>query len=124
MLNQTQIPIESKADFFFQKRKNCDQLLAMFSLFANENRFKILCTLSEGDYCVNDLVKATGGKPSNISQQLKILNLAGYIERNRQGKLIYYHLKEGKIKNLLEYLYDNFGEPSPDITPESAGYKQ
>jgi ArsR family transcriptional regulator len=101
--------VQHKAGFF-KKSRNCEKLLDMFSLFANENRFKILCSLSEQDFCVNDLVEITGGKPSNISQQLKILTLAGYLGKKREGKLIIYHLRDEKIKKLLDYLYEQYGE--------------
>ena len=99
---------------FFEGSTNCEKLLDMFSLFANQHRFKILCSLSEQDFCVNDLVKITGGKPSNISQQLKILTLAGYLGKEREGKLIIYHLKDEKMKKLLDYLYEQYGEKTAD----------
>ena len=98
-----------KADFFLKQGSQCDQILAMFSLFANKNRFKILCALKDGNYCVNDLVEITGGKPSNISQQLKILTLAGFLGKKRQGKLVYYHLKDRTVSQLFDFLYEHYG---------------
>lgn len=99
----------NKADFFLKKDKTCEMLLGMFSIFSNVNRFKILCALYEKDFCVNDLSLITGGKPSNISQQLKILTLAGYLSKERNGKLINYHLKDENIRRLLNHLYKEFG---------------
>ena len=101
--------VQEKTEFFFKQNRNCEKLLDMFSLFANENRFKILCTLNEHEFCVNDLVKITGGKASNISQQLKILTLAGFLGRERRGKLIYYNLKDEKIRKLLDFLFEQYG---------------
>jgi len=101
--------VNEKTEFFFKQNRNCEKLLDIFSLFANENRFKILCTLNEQEFCVNDLVKITDGKPSNISQQLKILNLAGLLERERRGKQIYYNLKDEKIRKLLDFLFQQYG---------------
>jgi DNA-binding transcriptional ArsR family regulator len=101
--------VQEKTEFFFHQKRNCEKLLGLFSLLANENRFKIICTLNEQEFCVNDLVKITGGKPSNISQQLKILTLAGFLERERRGKLIYYSLKDDKLRKLLDFLFDQYG---------------
>lgn len=101
--------VEEKTEFFFKRSRNCEKLLDIFSLFANENRFKILCTLNEQDFCVNDLVKITEGKPSNISQQLKILTLAGLLGKERRGKSIFYSLKDEKIRKLLDFLFEQYG---------------
>ena len=82
----------------------------MFSLFSNETRFKILVILKEGDFCVNDIVDLVGGKHSNISQQLKMLNLAGYLTKERKEKSIIYHLADKKIRQTVQYLCDSFGK--------------
>ena len=107
MLNNSDV--QHKIEFF-KRHRNCEKLLDIFSIFSNENRFKILCSLSEGDFCVNDLVEITGGKPSNISQQLKILTLAGFLGKQRRGKMIVYRLKDEKIRKLLDFLYEQYGE--------------
>jgi DNA-binding transcriptional ArsR family regulator len=90
------------------KEKKCNALMDMFSLLSNEIRFKTLCLLSEGDYCVNDIVKDVNGKPSNVSQQLKMLTVAGYVSRRREGKRVYYHLEDAQIKKVITFLHDVF----------------
>ena len=94
----------------FKNSKRCEKVLGMFSLFSNEKRFKILCVLSESDFCVNEIVQLVGGKSSNISQQLKLLSLAGYLEKKREERSIYYHLKDQRIKNVLQFLKSEFGQ--------------
>lgn len=94
----------------FKNGKRCEKVLGMFSLFSNEKRFKILCALSEGDFCVSEIVRLVGGKTSNISQQLKLLSLAGYLEKKREERSIYYHLKDQRIKNVLQFLKREFGQ--------------
>ena len=84
----------------------------MFPLFSNRYRFKILCVLNEGDFCVHEITRLVGGHTSNISQQLKLLSLAGYLEKNREQKLIYYHLADARIKRLLRFLQKQFGGES------------
>jgi ArsR family transcriptional regulator len=81
----------------------------MFELFSNEFRFKILCLLSGGERCVQEIVDALGGKYPNISQQLKMLTLAGYLSRERREKQTYYRLESREIRDLLDFLHARYG---------------
>ena len=98
-----------KVEDLFRDGKRCENLLNMFSLFSNRFRFKILCVLNEGDFCVNEITHLVGGNTSNVSQQLKLLTLAGYLDKKRDQKLIYYHLVDERIRDLLQFLHQNFG---------------
>ena len=101
--------LKAKQDLFKNKRK-CGVVLDMFSLFSNEKRFKIMCVLDEGDFCVNEIARMVDGKISNVSQQLKMLTLAGYLEKQRDEQTIIYHLKDQRIKKVLRFLYREFGQ--------------
>jgi ArsR family transcriptional regulator len=94
----------------FGGREVCDKVLGMFSLFSNEKRFKILCVLSESDLCASEIARLVEGKRSNVSQQLKLLTLAGYLEKRREQRSVYYHLKDHKIKKILQFLKQEFGK--------------
>ena len=91
----------------FRDKAKCAAVLRMFSLFSNEVRLKILCLLNDGELCVHEIVDALEAKYSNISQQLKILSLAGYVDKNRVENQVYYHLKDNKIKDILEFLHNH-----------------
>ena len=95
---------ERVAEQLRNNQASCDNMLKMFSLFSNETRFKILCVLKEGDFCVKDIVGLIGGKHSNISQQLKMLTLAGYLTKERQERSMIYHLFDKKVKSTVEFL--------------------
>lgn len=88
----------------FQDKAKCEFFLRLLSLISNEYRFKILCLLSDGEHCVADIAALVGGRSSNISQQLKTLSLAGYVRGRRQGKMVYYGLKDERIQRLLRFL--------------------
>lgn len=81
-------------------------MMNMLSLVSNQARFRILCLLTIGEFCVNDIVRLVVGKSSNISQQLKILMLAGYVSNERVGKQIYYKLEDEKIRSLIGFLHE------------------
>jgi ArsR family transcriptional regulator len=83
----------------------CHKVLSTLSLFANKSRFRILCALCEGEFCVSELVEAVClGKVSNISQQLKMLTLAGLIESSRKNKNIIYRLKDERVRAIVKFL--------------------
>ncbi len=101
---------EKIAEQLRDNRESCDRMLKMFSLFSNEIRFKILCVLKEGDFCVKDIVGLVGGKNSNISQQLKMLTLAGYLTKERHERSIIYHLHDDRVKSTVNFLCTHFKE--------------
>ena len=106
-MSHTESHLETVEELF-RNRNACDRVMRMLSLFSNEIRFKILVVLKEGDFCVNDIVRIVDGKRSNISQQLKMLTLAGYLTKQRREKSIIYHLADEQIRGTVQYLCDNF----------------
>ena len=92
------------AEYFHANRDRCQKTLELFSMFANETRFKILCILAEHDFCVNDLVEIIDAKHSNVSQQLKMLRLSGYVTKKRDGKSIIYHLENEDVRTAISFI--------------------
>jgi len=88
----------------FASAERCLEVSGTLSLLANPKRLKILCLLSESDRSVDELVRASGGKFSAVSQQLKLLTLAGLLERRRDGRFIFYRLRDEKILAILHLL--------------------
>lgn len=87
----------------------CRRVIGILSLMSNKTRFRILCVLAEGDFCVNEIVDAVQlGKVSNISQQLRILTLAGVLEKSREQQRIIYHLRDRRIAKLIKNLEKEF----------------
>ena len=87
----------------------CEKIIHLFSLISNKIRFRILCLLLEGDFCVSEIVDIIQiGKMSNVSQQLKLLTMAGIIEKHRNKKQIFYHLKNEEIKQIINHLHTNY----------------
>jgi DNA-binding transcriptional ArsR family regulator len=106
MINPKLIAVQKK---FKSQEAVCHKVLTTLSLFANKSRFRILCALCEGDFCVNELVGVVGqGKVSNISQHLKMLSLAGLIEYTRQNKNIIYRLKDKRVRAIVRFLEHHY----------------
>jgi len=99
---------EELKSFFITNKQACTSVLQVISMLDNKTRLQIICLLSQGDFCVGDIVEATGGKVSNISQQLKLLNISGYLEKKRDKKNIIYSLADKRLKGLIKYLQKQY----------------
>ena len=65
--------------------------------------------LAEGDFCVNEIAETIQiGKMSNISQQLRILTLAGVLEKRRDSQRVIYSLTDPRMAELIKYLEKTF----------------
>lgn len=98
-----------------QFRRNeavCGRVITLFQLVANKTRFRIVCLLTRGEFCVRDILEVLGeGKLSNLSQQLKILTLAGMIQRRREQQRVLYTLKDERLRGMIAYLQREFLTP-------------
>ena len=60
--------------------------------------------------CVSDIVVETGASQSLISHQLKILKDFDLVATRREGKKIFYSLKDGHIKQLISVVLEHAKE--------------
>lgn len=89
----------------------CAKVLDLFHLLSNKARFRIVCLLARGEYCVHEIAEVVGaGHLSNISQHLRMLAMAGVITRRRDGTHIRYTLTDDRIRNMIDYLRVQFLE--------------
>jgi DNA-binding transcriptional ArsR family regulator len=89
----------------------CARVLTLFHLLSNKARFRIVCLLARGEFCVHEIAEVVGaGRLSNISQQLKMLTMAGVIVRRRDHNRILYTLRDERIRTMVEFLRVQFVE--------------
>jgi DNA-binding transcriptional ArsR family regulator len=75
---------------------------------AHESRLMILCDLLEGEKTVSELEAFLSLRQSTVSQQLARLRLEGLVWARRDGKTIYYSIKNDKVRAVIRALYDTF----------------
>lgn len=92
----------------FATEERCIRVAEILSMLANPKRLKILCLLTERDRSVDELVQIAGSSFSATSQQLKLLTLAGFLERRRDGRNIFYRLKDEKVLSILHHLKSQY----------------
>ena len=75
---------------------------------AHEGRLIILCRLSRGECPVSELENMLSARQAAVSQQLARLRLEGLVTTRREGKTIYYAIKDERVKKMIEVVYDLF----------------
>lgn len=92
---------------------NEDQLIEMaelFKVFGDSTRIKILCSLLQGEKCVQQIVDTVSASQSAVSHQLRILKQAKLVKNQRQGKQIVYCLADDHVRTILGMAKDHLEE--------------
>ena len=96
---------EAEMTRMMQNAKNATEFLKALS---HEGRLMILCHLAAGERSVTELEQLLSQRQAAVSQQLARLRLEGLVETRREGKAIYYRIKDGRTRQMLDILYDVF----------------
>ncbi len=84
--------------------QSCAMMRDFIAHFANPVRLKLLCRLVRGGrLCVNELVEETGEKQSTVSQQLKQLQMARMVRREREGNRVYYAVASSVVEETMRF---------------------
>ncbi|MGB6223196.1 ArsR/SmtB family transcription factor [Haloferula sp.] len=109
----TKEELQAIKDEFEQNQSVCQHVVELCHLLSNKARFRIVCTLMHGEACVQDIADVVGDSQlSNISQQLRVLRLAGIVEKRRDKKQIHYRVSDPRVGALIEFLRANYLEPT------------
>ena len=76
-------------------------LVKFFSIFSDVTRLKMLSALAISEMCVTDISNVLEINQTTVSHQLRLLKNLGAVKMRRQGKVIFYSLKNRKIENVL-----------------------
>lgn len=74
----------------------------VFKIFGDSTRIKIIYALKLSELCVSDLSFITNSSDSAISHQLRILKQAKLVKSRKEGKIVYYSLKDEHVIKLFE----------------------
>ena len=90
---------------FASRKQVCEEVISLFNLLSNKVRFRIVCVLARSEACVQEIADVVAeGKMSNISQQLRMLRLAGVVSKRRDKKQNVYQLSDERVRHLIEHL--------------------
>ncbi len=75
----------------------------LFATLADPSRARIvhLLAIATDDLCVCDMALVTGMSVSALSHQLRFLRERGAVERRKTGRIVYYRLVDGHLRDLV-----------------------
>ena len=77
-------------------------LADFFKLFGDTTRIKILHALLVSEMCVCDLSEVLNVNQSAMSHQLKTLRQANLVKYRKEGKVVFYSLKDEHVKQIVD----------------------
>ena len=87
-------------------------LAELFKIFGDSTRIRILWALHEAEMCVCDIAFLLNMTQSAISHQLRLLKNADLVKSRREGKIVFYSLKDEHVKQIFDLGLIHIGEES------------
>ncbi len=92
--------------------RTADDACGLMKTLAHPDRLMLLCQLAHaGEMSVGELEKKLGIHQPMLSQQLTVLREEKLVGTRREGKYIYYRVRQGPALRLLEAIYREFCGP-------------
>lgn len=91
-------------------RDSAERVVGILKSLANTDRLLILCHLSQAELNVSQIEEITDIKQPTLSQQLMMLRKSDVVNTRRDGKQIYYSIKDHNliaVLNTFHHLYCN-----------------
>ena len=82
----------------------CKVQAELLKTLAHPTRLHILEILNQEEACVCHLTTIIGQRQANISQHLMVLREAGLVQDRKDGVLVYYHLADPRIPEMIAML--------------------
>lgn len=90
-------------------------LAAFLRSISQPVRLEILLAIGTGEACVCHLEAAIGQRQAYISQQLMALREAGVVKGRREGRNIYYQVKDPQVLDLIKTAGEISGQENGEI---------
>ena len=78
-----------------------EHLAEYFKVFSEPNRLAVLEALRQGPLNVRAVVEATGLSQALVSKHLKLLTIAGVVQRRPEGALVFYAVNDKAVFKLI-----------------------
>jgi DNA-binding transcriptional ArsR family regulator len=106
----TAIAAPEDVDFKALQRRS-RKAASFLKALSNRDRLLLMCCMVQGEQCVTDLHSLSGITQPTLSQQLGVLRRRGLVQTRRDGKRIYYSIKDPSAVTVLETLHGIFCPP-------------
>lgn len=83
-----------------EKVVNVKKTVDLFKIFSDYTRLRIIDKLVKGEFCVQDIADDLETSQSAISHQLRLLRNLNVVKSRKQGKQVFYSLKDNHIEEI------------------------
>jgi len=90
------------------------RMAEFFATLSDANRWRILSALAVGELRVRDLADAVEMSESAVSHQLRILRTMRLVSYRKDGRNVFYGLKDDHIFNLYRDISEHLDEADDD----------
>lgn len=78
-----------------------DDLVCFFSIFSDYTRLRLISALSISEMCVSDISSLLKLNQTTVSHQLRLLKDLNAVKTKRQGKVVFYSLRNESLSDIL-----------------------
>ena len=93
--------LQSMVIDYVPKGEILDELVCFFSIFSDYTRLKMISALAISEMCVSDLSTLLKLNQTTVSHQLRLLKNLNAVTTRRQGKIIFYSLRNDTLSEVL-----------------------
>lgn len=96
------------AEVSIAREEDLERASCSLKAMAHPLRLRILCTLGDGEFSVQDIVEQVGTSQSNISQHLAVLRDKGILTCRKDANRVYYRVGDSRTLRLIDMMREVF----------------
>jgi len=93
--------LQTMVEEYVPKGEILDELVCFFSIFSDYTRLKMISALAISEMCVSDISTLLKLNQTTVSHQLRLLKNLNAVTTKRQGKVIFYSLRNDTLSEVL-----------------------
>ncbi len=93
--------LQTMVEDYVPKGEILDELVCFFSIFSDYTRLKVISALAISEMCVSDIALLLKLNQTTVSHQLRLLKNLNAVTTRRQGKVIFYSLRNDTLSEVL-----------------------
>ena len=86
---------------YVPKGEILDELVCFFSIFSDYTRLRMISALAISEMCVSDISALLNLNQTTVSHQLRLLKNLNAVTTRRQGKVVFYSLRNEVLNDVL-----------------------
>ena len=93
--------LQSMVTEYVPKGEILDDLVCFFSIFSDYTRLRMISALAISEMCVSDISALLCLNQTTVSHQLRLLKNLNAVTPRRQGKVVFYSLRNEVLNDVL-----------------------